>query len=131
MAEHPNVALIRRSYEALRAGDVAFLESTATDDFTFEVSGTSAVSGTAKSVREAFDDFRRNMELTAGDMSMQPRHLLADEAVGLVILDVAASRPDGRRIEQRVIHEWQLSGGRVAGIREWIWDQAADVEFWA
>jgi hypothetical protein len=30
-----------------------------------------------------------------------------------------------------MIHEWAFTDGTVSGIREWIWDQAADVDFWA
>lgn len=131
MTDHPNLALVRRSYEALQAGDVAFLESTAADGFTFEVSGTSAISGTAHGVRQAFEEFGRSMELTGGDLTLEPVHLLADEEMAVALFEVVASRPDGRRIRQKVIHEWRFSDGKVQGIREWIWDQAADVAFWA
>lgn len=131
MADHPNLALLQRTYEALGAGDAEFLESVADAGFTVEISGTSAISGTASGVEEAFSEFQRSMELTAGDMSMQPRHMLADDNVGIAIIDVTASRPDGRTIEQQLIHEWRFSDGRISGLREWVWDQAGDVEFWS
>ena len=129
--DHPNARLMQESYEALQRGDVAVLESSATDAFTFDVSGTSAISGTVHSPTAAMAEFGRAMELTGGDMAMQPVHVLADDRVGIVVLEVRASRPDGRRIEQRVIHEWRFRDGRVDGIREWVWDQAADVAFWS
>lgn len=54
--------------------------------------------------------------------------MLADDDVGIAIIDVSASGPDGRAIEQRLIHEWRFSAGRISSMREWIWDHA-DVEF--
>lgn len=131
MTSHPNLDLLRRTYEALGAGDAEFLESVADAGFTVEVSGTSAISGTAHGVEEALREFQRSMELTGGDMSMQPRYMLADDDLGIAIIDVSASRPDGRTGEQQLIHEWHFSAGRISGMREWIWDQDGDVAFWS
>lgn len=131
MGEHPNLGVLKQSYEAIATGDADYLSSIAADTFTFEVSGTSAISGIWHSVDEALAEMGRAMEMTGGTMAIQPRYLLADDEIGIALLDVTASRPDGRQIEQLMIHEWDFNGGKVSGVREWIWDQAADVEFWA
>lgn len=131
MVDHPSLTLMQASYEALGSGDTGYLQSTATPDFTFEVSGSSAISGKSNSVEEALTEMQRSAELTAGDMTMQPQYMLAGDDIGVALIHVTASRPDGRTLEQRLIHEWRYAGGKVAGIREWIWDQEADVKFWA
>lgn len=127
--EHPNVGLMRELFGAMAAGDVETIMGLQTDDFTLTVAGESAISGTFRGP-EAGEHYQRSMELTEGQMEMAPEHMVADDRVGVAFLVATARRPDGRQIEQRLIHELRFSDGKVSAIREWIWDQAADERFW-
>jgi hypothetical protein len=128
--DHPNVEVLRRMFDAMANGDVETLIAMQTADFALTVSGTSAVSGTFPGP-QAGEQFQTSMELTHGQMRIQPQQLLANDDVGVAFIVVTAQRPDGRSIEQRLIHEVRFEDGKIAGIDEWVWDQAADAEFWS
>lgn len=128
-ATHPNLDVLRRLFQAMGTGDVETISRLQTDDFTLTVAGDSAISGTFRGP-EAGQQFAHSMQLTNGQMEISPEHMLADDHVGVAFLVATARRPDGREIQQRLIHEVRFMDGKVSAIREWVWDQAADQKFW-
>ena len=127
---HRNVGLIERLLGAMTSGDVETIGQLQADDFTLTVAGHSTISGVFTGA-EAAEQYRRSMELTAGQMQLSPQHVVADDQVGAAFLLATARRPDGREIEQRLVHEFRFADGKVASIHEWIWDQDADKTFWS
>lgn len=131
MQTHPNVLLLSRFYSAMQSNDVETLTRLHTDDFQLTVAGDSAISGHFRGAEEAARHAARTKELVGGQLDMRLERLLADDEVGIALFTAEVQRPDGREMTQRLLHECRFSDGRISAIREWIWDQRADREFWS
>lgn len=131
MQTHPHLDLLRRFYTAMGSNDGETLRDLHTDDFQLTVAGDSAVSGHFRGGEEAARHAARTSELAGGQLAMHLERLLADDEVGVALFTAEVKRPDGREMTQRLLHECRFSDGRISAIREWIWDQRADREFWS
>jgi len=99
VAEHPNVSVVRRFYQAFMARDTARLYQLAGENLEFHVAGRSAFAGVHRGPDQILKLFRLTGELTQHSVRIELHALLGsgDHVVGLHHL--AASRP-GRTLDQ-------------------------------
>ena len=65
-AQHANVQVARRGYEAFSRGDMATVRELLADDVEWHVGGNNPISGDYKGKDAVFGFFGKLMELTAG-----------------------------------------------------------------
>jgi uncharacterized protein len=128
-AEHPNVAGIRRVFDAFGGGDSHALVEVIAPDAVWRVPGDVPVSRTYTGRHDIFELFRLTRRLTGGTYNSVLRWALADDERG-----VAVYRARGRRgersldIDQALLIE--LREGRWAEILAVPTDPVAFAAFW-
>ena len=126
MAEHPDVALVRRGYQAFATGDVETLSEVIADDATQTQPGTSAMAGEQKGLQSILEFYGRLAAETNGTFKAELQHLYTD-GNGCV---VAVHRSTGQRGEK------QLDAGTVLiftirdGVAQNIHGCEDDLEKW-
>jgi hypothetical protein len=71
-------------------------------------------------------------ELTAGTLRAVPQSLMGDGAGRVsVLVQLTASRPDGRSIDNPQIVLFTLDGDRVRSVDQFVGDPRAVAAFWA
>lgn len=130
MAENPNVALVRRLYEAFASADVPAL-SELLDGSTWHVPGENQIAGTYRDADEVMGLFAKTRELTEGTIEWTV-HDVVGEATHAVGLDrVTGRRPDGRTIDLNRIVIGHIADGKVSEVWINVEDQYAFDDFWA
>jgi ketosteroid isomerase-like protein len=130
MDDDANLALMRRTLDAFRAGDVATLAQTFADDVVWRVPGRSALSNDYRGQAEVFRFFGRLMELTGGTFRVEPVDMLANDRGG-VYIDRLTARRDGRTLDVRLLLQVVIRNGRISeGIDHFHPEHAWDA-FWA
>jgi ketosteroid isomerase-like protein len=128
---HPNVDLLRRSYEAFNTGDMDTLRASFTDDIMGHAPGKSPVAGDYKGVDEVFGFFQKLFELSGGTLKVEPHSILADDEHGTVLGFQSAER-EGKRVGQfPTIEVYHFTGGKISEWWTFSPDQYAQDEFWS
>lgn len=130
MAEHANVELLRRGYEAYGRGDLETINEIFADDIAWHVSGRSPVSGDYQGKEAVFGFFGKLVELSGGTSRIEVHALLADDEHGVALVTGHASR-NGRDLDDNHVHTFHLRGGKVVEFWDTSLDQYATDEFWA
>jgi ketosteroid isomerase-like protein len=130
MADHPNLELMRRGYNAYTTGDMQTIDELFADDVVWHIAGRSPVSGDYVGKEQIFGFFGKLQELSQGTSKVEVHDLLADDEHGVAIVTESATR-DGRNFEGRTVHVLHLSGGKVTEFWDAHIDQASADEFWS
>ena len=70
--------------------------------------------------------------LTAGTLHAEPRSVMADgQGHVAVLVQLSASRPDGRAMDGPRVLLVTVEGGRVCAIEQFVADPPAVAAFWA
>jgi hypothetical protein len=105
LAEHPNVARLRRGFEIRTGGEfgpeeMAFLDELFDDDIFWHGSGSGQFSEGAQGKENVFMLFGKVAEETEGTFQMTVDEIYADDIHGVVTTHVVADR-------KGVHHEWK------------------------
>ena len=130
MAEHPNVELLRKGYNAYSTGDMDVLTELFADDILWHIAGRSALSGDYKGRDAVFGFFGKLMELTGGTAKLEVHDLLANDEHGIAILTGTASR-GGKSFSGQDVHIFHIKNGQVVEFWDSPLDQYAADEFYA
>jgi ketosteroid isomerase-like protein len=116
LTQHPNERLLAEIYEIFGRGDLEGFLAKCRDDVTFTVPGNTSFSGvhTKATVPEWIG---RVMQISQGTFGEKPVEIVANDYHGVVILDHWLER-DGKRIEYRVDHIWEIEDGKITAWRE-------------
>lgn len=111
MDPHPNVAIVRRAFEAYASGDLDALAEAFTDDVVWHVPGTNRFSGLFAGLDVAMDRLRRMREADV-ETTLEVHDVVAndDHAVALVHLHVRNA--NGQRYDQQQVQVWHMREGR-------------------
>ena len=125
MADHPNVDLLRKGYEAFAAGDLAAVDSLFADDIVWHQPGNNPLTGDFEGKEAAFAILGKLLELTGGTYRQEIHDILANDTHGVVMVSASAERPGGASWTGRGVHIWHMSDGKSTEF--WIFneDQAA------
>ncbi len=130
MAEHTNITLAKKAYEAFSKGDMATLSEVFADDIVFHVPGKSILGNSYQGKDATFAYFGKLMELTNGNFKVESLNVFAsDDQVAM--LDRIVAERNGKTLDIELVLVLKVRNGQfVAG-----WDHFSDLaawdEFWA
>jgi uncharacterized protein len=128
MADHPNVALLRRGFEAFDKRDLETVDQVLADDVTWHVGGSNQFSGTYEGKQTVLEYFMKLLEFS-GDLSNEIHDILANDEHGVALTTSRGTR-HGQTYENHVAWIFHVANGQateVWGLQE---DQAkADAFF--
>ena len=130
MAEHPNVDVVRRSYQAFASGDLESLRALWTDDIAFHVQGSGKLNGDYHGPDEVFGMFAELAQETGGTFRLEVHAILADDEHSAIMLTQYGTR-NGRTLATKVVHIGHLREGKTAEFWEAFTDPDAIDDFWA
>jgi ketosteroid isomerase-like protein len=130
MAEHPNVALLRKGYAAYDSGDLDTINELFADDVVWHVAGRSPIAGDYKGKDQVFGFFGKLMELSDGTSKLEIHDILANDEHGVVIVTGSAQR-NGTSLSGQDVHVFHINDGKVVEFWDSPVDQYAADEFWS
>ena len=119
---------LRTLYDAFAKGDVATVMGLLSDDIKYHISGRSLVSGDYSGKDEVLGFVGKLMGLSGGTFHVEVLDILANDKHG-VTLTMERGQRDGKTLENRAVHVWDIRNGKCAkfrGYNEESWD-----EFWS
>lgn len=130
MAEHPNVSVVRRFYQAFVARDTARIYQLSGEDMEFHVAGRSSYAGVHRGRDQILKLFRETGELTEHSVHIELHALLGggDHVVGLH--HISAKRP-GRVLDQNGCLVCHVDGAVITDAWLSFEDLRAADEFWS
>jgi len=130
MAEHPNVGLIRKGYEAFAKGDMATLRELWSEDAVWHAPGSSPLSGDYRGRDAVFAMFARTAELSGGTLRIEVHDVLANDEHAVALIRVMASR-QGRQLNLLETAVYHVSNGKATEAWSLPYDQRVSDQFWS
>jgi ketosteroid isomerase-like protein len=125
---HANEDTLRTAYDAFSKGDVETVMGLLTDDIEYHIPGRSPLAGSYTGKNEILGLFGKLMELSGGTFRVEVQDILANDEHG-VTLTIERGQRDGKTLENRAVHVWDIRDGKCArfrGYNEETWD-----DFWS
>ncbi|MEE9516756.1 MAG: nuclear transport factor 2 family protein [Candidatus Adiutricales bacterium] len=130
MAEHPNVTLLKKGYEAFGKGDMGTLSELFDQDATWHEPGENPLSGDHKG-RDAVLGFLGQLAvLSNGTIKAETHDILANDEHGVGLINVTGSR-EGKELNIKTAHVFHIKDGKVTEVWSFPEDQRANDEFWS
>lgn len=130
MAEHPNVDIVRRGYEAFSKGDMDTLATLMSEDVIWHVPGSNPLSGDKKGRDDTFAYFGQLMERSGGTLKIDLHDIVGgDEHV--VGLHHDSAEREGKTLDSNEILIFHVSNGQIVEAWEQYPDLAEFDKFWA
>jgi ketosteroid isomerase-like protein len=118
---HPLEATIREAYAAFGRGDVDGYLQPCTKNFSFNIPGSGAISGSWKGKEGLYELARMAMEITGGSFREEVEDVLANDHHAVVLARHQFTR-DGQLKEYRTAHVYEVQNGQLAQ----CWEQPQD-----
>jgi ketosteroid isomerase-like protein len=120
--EHPNVALIRESFDAMGRGDMAWMQDHVSDDIVWHVGGNNKMTGAYKG-KEQIAQMFGGVQDTMGDDAGGFVHDVVGNADHVVAMGTANLKaPDGDTVEYRYVNVFHVKDGKITE----VWGMAED-----
>ena len=130
MAEHANVGLLRRGYEAFAKEDVATLMEVFSDDAVWHQPGTNLLSGEYGGKAAVLTFLGRLAPLSGGTFRVELHDLLANDQHGVALSRQMASR-QGKQLDTLVVQVYHFRDGKITEAWNFFQDQRGYDEFWS
>lgn len=126
MADHPNLAVMRRALDAFRAGDAAALSQLFSEDVVWRVPGRSVLAKEYRGQAQVFGFFGKLMEMTGGTFAVESVDMLTNDRGGVFVDRVTAER-EGRKLSVELLLRVRIRDGQIIeGVdhfhQEYLWD---------
>jgi ketosteroid isomerase-like protein len=131
VADHANVAGVRRVFAAFLGGDKRALFEVIAPDAVWTVPGTAQVSRVYAGRAQVFELFKETRRLTGGSYRSELRWALADDEHAVALYRAQGTREDGRSLDIDQALLIDLEGGLWSRILALPTDPAAFDAFWA
>jgi ketosteroid isomerase-like protein len=129
MAEHPNIALVKKGFAAFEAGDIATLNTMFADDVVWHGAGRSFLGGDFVGKGEVLGVFARVTQ-EADSFEQKVHTILADDEHAVALVEAHASR-EGKKITLRQVFVFHVSNSKIKEAWVSLHDPYAADEFWA
>jgi ketosteroid isomerase-like protein len=130
MPTEADVAVVRRFYAALAAGDLAAAGKCFREDAVWHLPGTSRITGTHRGWPAIRDDFLAKVSSLSGGTFRAPVLDLAVGAEYIVAVGKGIAEYAGRRLDVTVCQLMRVQDGKIVEVRGHYSDQAALDAFW-
>ena len=131
MAEHPDVTLVRRGYDAFNAADIDALTELIADDAVQTMVGDNLVSGEYKGRDNILGMYAKLAELTNGTYSVAIEDAFTDGNGTVVIVHRQSAERNGKRLDNRQALIFKVVGGKVVSLTDASDDIANDDAFYS
>lgn len=121
MAEHPNVQLLRKGYEAFSKGDMDTIDQLFADDIVWHEGGRNPLSGDYKGKDQVFALFGKLLELTEGTLKIDIHDVVANDEHAVALVTLSASR-NGRSFSGTSADVFHIRNGKAVE----FWDNVTD-----
>lgn len=131
MADHPNVAAVRKAWQALIDGDPTQLyELTAPDAVLHMCPGQSWLSGSHQGRDTAFGLLMQSGQATRNSMKTTIHDVVGNDEHVVALLHFSFER-DGRSLEGNESWVSHMRDGKLIETWVFVWDQADAEQFWS
>ena len=130
MAEHPDITLIKRGYEAFNNADVATLSEIIAADAQQHMVGDNLVSGDYKGVESILGFYGRLAELTNGTYGVDIESMFTDGEGKVVVIHNQRGERNGTQLATRQALIFTVVGGKIVELHDTTEDLAAEDAFW-
>ncbi len=113
MSEHPNVALVRRGYEAFANGDAETLTELIAEDAVWHVGGRNLFTDTYRGREAIFTYFRKLRDFTNETIAVEVHDVLANDEHAVALVHMTAQRARNE-LDALATTSYHLRGGQVA-----------------
>jgi ketosteroid isomerase-like protein len=131
LAEHPDVTLVKRGYEAFNAADVDTLTELIADDAVQTMVGNNLVSGEFKGRDSILGMYGKIAELTNGTYSVAVEQTFTDGNGTVVVVHRQTAERNGKRLDNRQALVFRIVGGKVVSLTDTSDDVAIDDDFYS
>src|SRR6478752_3832465 len=131
MAEHPDVTLVKRGYEAFNSADIATLTEIIADDAVQTMVGNNLVSGEFKGRDNILGMYGRLAELTNGTYKVEIEQTFTDGNGTVVVVHRQTATREGKRLDNRQALIFRIVGGKVVSLTDASDDIAIDDAFYS
>ncbi len=131
MAEHPDVALIRRGYDAFNSADIATLTELIAEDAVQTMAGNNLVSGEFKGRDNILGMYAKIAELTDGTYSVAIEQSFTDGHGTVVIVHRQTAERNGKRLDNRQALVFKIVGGKIVSLTDTTDELATDDSFYS
>ena len=129
MEQHPNEKLLAELYDRFAQGDMAGVIDMCDESMVYRVPGSVPTSGIYNN--ETFLEMvRKAMEISNGTFEETVVDIIANDHHGIVLLNHSLKR-NGKRIEYRTTHRYQIKNGKFASWEEYPGSEVEFNEAWA
>jgi len=131
MTEHPDVALVRRGYEAFSTGDIETLSEVIADDATQYQPGTGEMAGERVGLQAILEFYGRLASETNGSFRVELEGLYTDGQGRVVAIHRSTGDREGRHLDTGTSLIFTISDGQARDIHGCQEDIDAWDQFWA
>ena len=121
--------VIREAYAAFARGDLDGYFNPCSDDWTFNVPGNSAISGTYRGKQGLYELAQKAMTISGGTFYEEVEDVLANDRRGVVVALHRFSR-NGQVHEYHTVHVYEIADGKLKTCWEHPGDPIAFERAW-
>ena len=130
MPDHPNVAVVKRFFEAFGSKDMPAVRTLLAEDAVFHTPGNSLVSGDHTGHDEIIGFFRKTGELSGGTFKTEVRNIVGNQDKVLVFQHVTGSR-NGKTLDMDGAFVVHIEDGRWKEVWAFHFDGEHADAFWS
>ncbi len=131
MVEHPNVALIKKMYDALVEGNyIATLTELFSQDVVWHLPGSGPLAGQHRGREAVFAAMRQFEQLSEGTIRIEVHDILANDEHAVALLRATGTRR-GKHQDSLEIDIHHIRNGKVTEFWSFSEDQRVTDEFWS
>ena len=128
VAEHPNVTLFRKGYDAFNSGDLETLRSQFAGDIVWHASGTSRFAGDLHGIDDTLASFGELAQQTNGTLRLEVHDILANDTHGVALV-TSHWEFEGEPYQDRNVHVVHIKDGKVTESWFFDWSDTFDKQF--
>lgn len=115
MQEHPNVTLVKESYEAFDRQDIEWIQEHMAADIVWHIGGTSKLAGSYKGMQEISEVFARQGKMLA-DSKIDLHDIVGNDEHVIAIGSGTAQDPDGGSAEWKWGNVFHVKDGKITEV---------------
>jgi ketosteroid isomerase-like protein len=131
MAEHPDAALVRKTWEAMSRGEGEAMSDVGHPDVTLRVQGSHRFAGEHKGHDAVGRWYRGLVEASRGTIRWEPQHLFVDGHGHVIGVRRVTAERNGKRLDALGAVLYTIVNGRITRTEQFEEDLDAVNDFWA
>jgi len=131
MAEHPNVELSRRGYEAFSTGDMATLTELIAEHAVWHIGGRNDISGDYKGREQIFGLFGEIAQRSEGTFQLTVHDIIANDDHTVTLTHMTAGGSSGKSVSTNTADTAHIKNGQLVEFWSFVEDPYALDEYFS